>query len=233
MIVLKLRGIMELMLRHRILLRLISLKMVGMLTLFTFSSCDNNSKDPFERVATQQREIYQELDRLEQVAGRERDLRQARQRIAERDLRQARQFIANRERDLTQTRQQVADRERDLRQARQQIANRERDLIQARQQIANRERDLIQARQQRIADVPQAWIITDEEAATMLATLRSDNEGEDQACAICYTEDSFLIDGMVRCPNRPCTAKICKRCFRSAVIAGQTHCPLCRVAPLR
>jgi len=219
MIVLKLRGIMKLMLRHRILLRLISLKMVGMLTLFTFSSCDNNSKDPFERVATQQREIYQELDRLEQVAGRERDLIQARQRIAERDLRQARQFIANRERDLTQTRQQVADRERDLRQAR--------------QQIANRERDLIQARQQRIADVPQAWIITDEEAATMLATLRSDNEGEDQACAICYTEDSFLIDGMVRCPNRPCTAKICKRCFRSAVIAGQTHCPLCRVAPLR
>jgi septal ring factor EnvC (AmiA/AmiB activator) len=205
MIVLKLRGIMKLMLRHRILLRLISLKMVGMLTLFTFSSCDNNSKDPFERVATQQREIYQELDRLEQVAGRERDLIQARQRIAERDLRQARQFIANRERDLTQTRQQVADRERDLR----------------------------QARQQRIADVPQAWIITDEEAATMLATLRSDNEGEDQACAICYTEDSFLIDGMVRCPNRPCTAKICKRCFRSAVIAGQTHCPLCRVAPLR
>jgi septal ring factor EnvC (AmiA/AmiB activator) len=196
---------MKLMLRHRILLRLISLKMVGMLTLFTFSSCDNNSKDPFERVATQQREIYQELDRLEQVAGRERDLIQARQRIAERDLRQARQFIANRERDLTQTRQQVADRERDLR----------------------------QARQQRIADVPQAWIITDEEAATMLATLRSDNEGEDQACAICYTEDSFLIDGMVRCPNRPCTAKICKRCFRSAVIAGQTHCPLCRVAPLR
>jgi septal ring factor EnvC (AmiA/AmiB activator) len=210
---------MKLMLRHRILLRLISLKMVGMLTLFTFSSCDNNSKDPFERVATQQREIYQELDRLEQVAGRERDLIQARQRIAERDLRQARQFIANRERDLTQTRQQVADRERDLRQAR--------------QQIANRERDLIQARQQRIADVPQAWIITDEEAATMLATLRSDNEGEDQACAICHTEDSFLIDGMVRCPNRPCTAKICKRCFRSAVIAGQTHCPLCRVAPLR
>jgi hypothetical protein len=67
----------------------------------------------------------------------------------------------------------------------------------------------------------------------MLATLRSDNEGEDQACAICYTEDSFLIDGMVRCPNRPCTAKICKRCFRSAVIAGQTHCPLCRVVPLR
>ncbi len=230
--------IIKLVLKHRTLPRLISLKMASMLALFTFFSCNFNNDH--EEVLEQEAEFEKSLVTIEDTRLRQRTAEprttqedtRLRQQVAEprttqegaRLRQQAAELRANM---LVVARQLEVAQEQALEGARlrQQVAELRATLAAAHQREVAQEQALAEARQREglPRDVPESW-------QAQVVDSDENNRNDIDKCPICFSDASFLMYGTCCCPE--CRKKICKKCYWESIGVGQTRCAFCRVRRL-